>query len=377
MEKIKILHCADWHLGSSLWSIPEHAAQRAVELLGSFRRMTRLCQKEQVDLLLIAGDLFEGTNIDPAVVASVKEYLADISSRVFIAPGNHDYAALDSPFLDSDWPDNVHIFRGGLERVDLPDLPVSVYGAAFTGSRQQEVLLPQSDPNCAGRIRLGVFHADVVGTGQSSGYHGIQPEQIRATGLDYLALGHIHQCSGIQRVGHTTWAYPGIPDGRGFDETGRKGVYLGTVQAGAADLQFESLSSRQYLIEPVDVSGFRTEAQAEAAILAQLKERHGDSYADHFYRIRLTGRVGLETVLPWTVIENRLAETLHYVQLLDETRMEVDFDNLAQETSLRGIFVRKMLEAGAGADEAQKNRMRQALEAGLRALEGQVIDCDH
>jgi len=57
--------------------------------------------------------------------------------------------------------------------------------------------------------------------------------------------------------------------------------------------------------------------------------------------------------------------------------MEVDFDNLAQETSLRGIFVRKMLEAGAGADEAQKNRMRQALEAGLRALEGQVIDCDH
>ena len=58
--------------------------------------------------------------------------------------------------------------------------------------------------------------------GPDSGYGPISPGDIAASRLDYLALGHIHQASGLQREGSTYWAYPGCPEGRGFDELREK-----------------------------------------------------------------------------------------------------------------------------------------------------------
>ena len=80
-----------------------------------------------------------------------------------------------------------------------------------------------------GRIHLMALHGDVEGKGR---YGPIALEDIAASGLTYLALGHIHACSGLQKAGDTYWAYPGCPEGRGFDELGDKGVLVVTVDDG-------------------------------------------------------------------------------------------------------------------------------------------------
>ena len=72
MEKIRVLHCADLHLGSEFAAVPERARERRQELLRTVRNIIEICRQQQIDLLLIAGDLFEGSNVDPATVQSVK-----------------------------------------------------------------------------------------------------------------------------------------------------------------------------------------------------------------------------------------------------------------------------------------------------------------
>ena len=146
MNEIRLMHVADVHLGSEVATVPEKQEARKKELLRTFRRITQLCKEEKMDLLLIAGDLFEGANVDPQIAASVKTYLAEVPARVFISPGNHDYVAMDSPYAEEDWPDNVTIFRGKMERVVLPDLKTAVYGAGFESTYVRKSLFDPQLP---------------------------------------------------------------------------------------------------------------------------------------------------------------------------------------------------------------------------------------
>lgn len=370
MNKVKILHTADVHLGSD----PQFGgSRRGLEVMGTFRRILELAAREGVEIILIAGDLLEGSGVAPDVIAAVKEYLGLFPGQVFISPGNHDYVALDSPYLDGDWPDNVTIFQGAFQRVDLPQLRVSVLGAGFTGTYQEEPLLRpvQPDPDW---IHLGVVHGELTAPGGISRYHAISPEDIAASGLDYLALGHIHLRTKPVRAGSTTYAYPGCPDGRGFDETGQKGVYLGEVSKGRADLRFVPTSSRIYAEVTVDISDLSGQAAIRQAVRERLQDLFGDAHPDHFYRITLTGSLPPEQGLAWPLLQSALAEDVHFVRLIDDTSPAADLAQLAAELTLKGIFVRRMLAELDGVPEGAKRlELQKALTFGIRAFDGKVL----
>lgn len=367
------MHTADLHLGSELMTVPERSKERKQELLATFRRITQICAEESVDILLIAGDLFEGANTDPAVVALVKAYLGQARAKVFISPGNHDYIALDSPYLEQGWPQNVTIFKGAPERKDLDELNVSVFGAGFESTYVSGSLLPGPDQADPSRINLCVVHGDLVSSGGQSVYHPITAQQIAGSRMDYLALGHIHQRKGPERADGTVYAYPGCPEGRGFDETGEKGALIGTVRKGGAELSFRPLSVRCYFKAALDVSQVSGELEAERLILAHLEQTYGERYREHFYRLSLTGRLPQDLFLSWAAVEVALAQNLHYVALLDETALAVDYEVLANQTSIKGIFVRRMLEKiKAEKDEKEQKKLALALEYGIRGFEGEV-----
>lgn len=376
MEQIKVLHCADLHLGAELTSVGEKSGERQGELLRTFRRIADLCRREEVDLLLIAGDLFEGSNVGLETVASVKSYLEGMDTRVFISPGNHDYMSLDSPYAEANWPENVHIFRGAREKVAWPEKKVTVFGAGFESTFVSRSFLSEALELDSQHTNIGIFHGEVITEGGGSRYHPISLRDIEGSGLDYLALGHIHKRTEILRSGQTAYAYPGCPEGRGFDELGEKGVYLGTVAKGRVELRFHGLSTRMFLAEEVDVTGLRTESEVERRILEVLKERHGKNHEAHFYKLTVTGQVAEEAMLPWDQIQAYLRERLHYVKILDQTEMALDLESLAEEITLKGLFLRRMLqrmkEEEQRGNTAQAELVRRAMHFGLKAFEGQV-----
>lgn len=116
---------------------------------------------------------------------------------------------------------------------------------------------------------------------KDSRYRPIPLQQIAQSGLDYLALGHVHACSGVQLAGKTAYAYPGCPEGRGFDELGDKGFLAGEVDKGSVKLRFVPFAKRRYEIVTVDVTG-REPLEAICEALPQHTE------AD-IYRVILTG----------------------------------------------------------------------------------------
>ena len=122
-----------------------------------------------------------------------------------------------------------------------------------------------------GRIHLMTLHGDVAGQGR----YGPHPAgDIAESGLTYLALGHIHACSGLQRAGETCWAYPGCPEGRGFDETGEKGVLFVTVEDDhTVSARFVPLAGRRYEIVEADVTGKDSAGEALRAVLPPLPHR--------------------------------------------------------------------------------------------------------
>ena len=342
---LKILHSGDWHLGAAFGGFREEQRRALVqaqkELPG---RLVRLCREEGCDLVLLAGDLFDGP-VGKDWVSLVKAALGDFRVPVLIAPGNHDACIPGSPWLEEAWPENVHIFRGGLSPVVIPSLDCRIYGAGYE-SMDCLPLLEGFRAEGQERYCLGLLHGDPVK--RDSPYCPITREQVTESGFDYLALGHIHK-QGQLTAGETLCGWPGCPMGRGWDETGEKGVYLVTLGE-ETSIRFLELDTPGFYRFSLDIGG-----DALSALRASLPAGGSEDY----YRITLTGRGEAD------LKKLRLPE---YPNLELESRVlpPVELWQRAEEDSLTGHYFRLLREMG---DPAAKL----AAELSQRLLEGEEV----
>ena len=353
---VKIIHGADFHLDSPFSGLsPQHSAQRRSELRQLPQRLADLARTEGADLVLLSGDLLDGMHIYRETVQALAQALGSIPCPVFIAPGNHDPWSQHSLYAGLAWPDNVHIFSAQTpEGIDLPDLGCTVWGRAFCTSHLERSPLEGLNVPEDGRLHLGCFHGDVA---PQSDYGPITREEIAASGLTYLALGHIHQCSGLQREGDTFWAYPGCPEGRGFDETGAKGVLLVAAEPGQVTARFVPLCQRRYEILSVDLTGASHGATALQGVLPE-------DAAQHIFRILLTGECEAPDL---SALERALSPLCYGLTLRDHTRLPQNLWARREEDSLTGLFLHAMWEKCQAEPDNQLYQL--CARYGLAALE--------
>lgn len=331
---LKLIHGADFHLDAPFAALsPEKARQRREEQRQLLTRLADLAETEGADLVLLSGDLLDGGETYQETVEALSRTLGQIKAPVFIAPGNHDPYGPRSVYAGTVWPDNVHIFTAVQpEAVELPELNCVVHGAAFTTPQADRSPLMGFSAPRDGKLHLMALHGDVAGQGR---YGPIDPADIAVSSLTYLALGHIHTCSGLQKAGDTYWAYPGCPEGRGFDETGEKGVLAVTVEDDrTVSARLVPLAARRYEIVEADVTG---KDSAEDALRAVLPS----SPSGDCCRILLTGQRSFDT--PDLAALNTLAEPLYFsVSVRDNTRPLRDLWDRAGEDSLTGLVLRAL-----------------------------------
>ena len=356
---LRFIHAADFHLDSRFAALrPEQAAARRRESRESCFRFADYVNSRDVDVVLLAGDLFDSTSAFRETGEILREALGRIQTSVVIAPGNHDWYGPDSPYMKIDWPDHVHIFKRKREQFFLPQKNAVIHGGAFTGPEQTESLLYDFVAPEDGNLHLMLLHGDA---GQmESRYNPIDKKTIASTGLHYLALGHVHK-PGQLRAGRTLCAWPGCLEGRGFDELGDRGFYEGTIREGEVSLRFVPFARRRYEILEVDITGQKPLAAIQAAL--------PEDTTEHLYRIVLRGETdarGIEV----TTLQDVLAERFYALELRDHTQVRQDIWAGAGEDTLRGLFLKelqnKMIQA-----ETQKERERisRAIRFGLAALD--------
>ena len=355
---IKFLHAADLHLDAPFAALsPEQATARRQEQRALLTELAEAANAHDCDLVLLAGDLFDSAGTSDETLLALRRALASIHAPVFISPGNHDCLLPGSAYLTEHWPENVHIFKTDkIEAVELPEKHLRIYGAGFT-ARHEGPLLEGFHAKADGRMNLMVLHGDA--TQAASPYNPITSEQLETSGLAYLALGHIHQASGLLRCGNTCCAWPGCTMGRGFDELGQKGAYLGEASDSGVQLEFLPLHGRKYEILRVEAGD-----DALAAVTAALP---ADTQKD-IYRVILTGEAEPVDV---PALQAALAPRFYAVTVRDETRPRRALWAGAEEDTLRGLFLQALrAQYDTAQTEDDRRRIALAVRYGCAAMDG-------
>jgi len=349
---IKILHSADWHLDSPLlFRDPAQSLVLRNALLSIPGQVAALCRKEQCDLLLLSGDLFDGS-YSADTLRIVKNALEEASVPVFITPGNHDFVGPDSPWLSTSWPENVHIFtHPAIESVPVPSLDCRIYGAGYI-QMDCPPLLADFTANHPEQHKIGILHADP--TQVRSPYCPITSQQIADSGLQYLALGHIHK-GGQLTAGKTLCAWPGCPVGRGYDELEEKGVLLVTVDQDITT-QFIPLSGPRFY-------------DYEIRLESELEEKLPPVGNEDFYRITFTGARNAPDL---TALRQAYPQ-FPYLELRDKTTPPVDIWSSAGEDTFEGMYFGRLQEAFTAAEGENKKHIRLAAEISRALLDGQEV----
>ena len=340
MQKIKILHTGDVH-------IKEKGAKTSYKV---FSNILELAQAEKVDAILIAGDLFDSTFVSISSKNLIVSMFSNIPQiEVFMVAGNHDSLPC---YRGVEFPPNVHLFGSSISKVTFND--VDIYGVSMSSNYSEKSLLEGFSVEDRSKINLLIAHGDL---NAGSAYNPFTLNQIADSGVDYAALGHVHTSSGLCKEKNVYYAYCGVPQGRGFDELGEKGVLIGDVYKGHEDLKFIKTSLFEFLEIEVDITGLHDYAQIAALI--QEKTDIKNAYKIHLKGVFQGGFVintdHLKTMLP----------DYPALKILDETGEEIDLDALKNEYTLKGLFVKRLMETGGG---------EQAIKYGLSALDGKELD---
>ena len=359
---LKFIHAADFHLDSAFGALTaKQAAARRRESRELGARLAAYVHAHEVDLVLLSGDLLDGCCAYRETVEQLSAALGQMNVPVCIAPGNHDPYTVNSVWETANWPKNVHIFKGSrMTALDFPQWNLTVHGAAFTAAEQGSSLLAGFAAPQDGRIHIGLLHGEVEAA--EDRYNNLRRAEIAASGLAYLALGHIHKREEPKKYGGTLCAWPGCIEGRGFDELREKGFYEGTISdSGEVSLQFVPFARHRYEILEVDVTGKQPRGAVEAALPPDT--------AQDLYRIILAGETG-EVGVDAAALREALFERFYAVEVRDHTHMVEDVWQRAEEDSLRGLFLRELrTKLAAARTDEERQTITRAARFGLAALD--------
>lgn len=372
----KILHIGDIHLDSpfSLFDVEKSQARRR-ELRATFSSVMMYAKMKGADLVIIAGDLFDSEFVTRETMKLIASQFAALPScRFVITPGNHDPATEKSAYLKTKFPENVHVFTSeSVERVELDDIGVDVYGFAYTEEKYEQNPLEERFILDRSKINIFAAHADIYSA--NSTYCPIKPAEIASFGFDYAALGHIHAGGRIEKEGETYYAYCGCPEGRSFDECGIKGgIFINAEKRGGvfrAEFELPRFCKKRYEKTDVDVSEKKTRAEALALIKSAVRENGFG--ADTLLRVKLCGVVAPDADFDEKSITAEEVGVF-YIEVENHTLPLLDYGELENDISIRGAVFRELLPLLESDDESERKKAAMALKYALAALSGGEIE---
>lgn len=241
---MRFIHAADIHLDSPLNGLSAYPDAPAEQLRSAtrdaFSALVDLAVAEEVDFMVIAGDLYDGTWRDfNTGIFFVREMgrLKRAGIPVYVLFGNHDAESEMTKKLEM--PENVHVFGPNKPQTfRLDGLLVALHGQSFKQRDITTNLAVGYPAPTVGHFNIGVLHTALEGYASHATYAPCTIDELHAKGYDYWALGHVHEFE--QWTGASTVVFPGNLQGRNVKELGRRGAVLVAVDD-AGDVAVERI----------------------------------------------------------------------------------------------------------------------------------------
>lgn len=355
---MKIIHCSDVHLDSKMEAnlSAQQARERNAEISATFARMVAYAGENQVDAVLIAGDLFDTRRFSAQTADVVMDRIRRMPQIDFLyLRGNHDEAG--NPFAGMELPENFKTFGDSWTYYEYGD--VTIAGLEL-GQENWDAMYAQLELRPE-QTNIVMLHGQIS---TQPGEEQIALPLLRGKNISYLALGHIHSYQKEKLDADGEYCYCGCLEGRGFDECGQKGFVLLDVQNGTVRSEFVPFASRTLYELPVDITGLTTVSQIRQAMEAAADGISGDSLV----KFTLTGNYTLETQKDLHFLKKSLEPLFWFVKIKDESRFKIEKETYEHDASLKGEFIRLVMAS----DKSEEEKAR-IICCGIQALSGEEI----
>ena len=354
---MRIIHTADLHLESSLIRLtPEQAKERSAELYLAFDRMVDEAVRLGARLFIIAGDLFDTKRVTKRAVERITSVIDRHPEIDFLyLRGNHEGTAFTDKM--STQPKNLRIFGDDWTYFEYGEIVIAGRNTVEDGMLGSLKL----DPLCRNIL---VMHGPV--RDYSGSKDGISLPDAASLDVDYIALGHYHSYTAYRLSDRAEAVYCGAPEGRGFDETGEHGFVVIETDTPTVSHKFIPAARRRVHIAEVSLNGTMGRREVEDAVADKIYSIPSTDLV----RVVLTGKRAVELNLDTRAIADRWRSRFYYLEVLDETGLDIDPMSYAHDKSLKGEFIRMVYQRADLSPEMRDSIIR----CGIGALMGEDFD---
>jgi len=354
---VKIIHCADIHIGSVLQNLSSDKAKiRKREIIDTFLNLMNYANKNKVNVVIIAGDLFDKNTIAKSTKKEILDTIANYTAIDFLyLTGNHD-DKIKFDDEDLELPPNLKLFNSKDDWIyfDYGDVCITgfdVHKSKGTGFYEKLKL----DKN---KFNIATMHGDLK---------TIQLDRLKGKYIDYLALGDIHiPCTEPKKLDiRGLYGYCGCLEGRGNDESGERGFFLIEISQGKMKREFIKIAKRKHEIVEIDITGLdnHTKIASAMSIATQSIKK------ENIVRVILKGKYNADTQKDKENLTRKLQETFFCGNIKDLSKLDMSSVDYENEISLRREFVELVKQSNLPDDEKDK-----IIEYGIKALQGEVIE---
>lgn len=329
MRLVKFVHVADPHLDSPMKGLAVYPGAPVEAMRGAtrqaFESLVELCIVEGAELLVIAGDVYDGDWKDFSTGLYLRSQLARLREEgieVVILRGNHDAASVITRNLKLP---GVHVLpHDKPTSVVLEDVGAVVHGQSFaTRAVTQNLAADYPDP-LPDLVNIGLLHTCLGGYAEHENYAPCQLDELVARGYDYWALGHVHERAILHVEPHVVFA--GNLQGRHMRECGPKGATVVEVIDDEITIFQRTLDHVRWTRVRVDVGGASDDIEvlvrAEAALQAAVEDAEGRLVAG---RIEISG-----------------ITSTHGLLVRDRERLDAELRGLATDLGAEQVWLERI-----------------------------------
>lgn len=328
MEKLRLIHIADVHLGASPDAQMPWGEQRRADIKNTFYEVLDQIVKEHIPLLLIAGDLFHRQPLKRELKELNARFARMEDTQIVIVAGNHDYVHSKSCYRGFAWAENVHfLWKHEMQSVYLEHLQTTVYGSSYWNSQEPEDFYSSCRPDGRPGRHILLLH------GGDAAHRPFSAEALKKAGFDYVACGHIHKPGHIIK---NRIVMAGAPEPTDCNDFGPHGYWEVEFRKKEPEARFFSVAKCRYEKREIAVDREMTMYYLQRSVQEILEERPKQEIS----HICLTGYRDPEIHIDLESLKN----LRRVVSVTDQTRPYYDLEKLKQQYrgQLIGRFIEKM-----------------------------------
>lgn len=353
---MKIIHCADLHLGSRLTSLPTGNIRdtRKKEILKSFNDMIDYAKNNNIGIIMLSGDVFDSDRPSKKDKTFFYDAIKANKDITFLyLRGNHD---IEESLIEEF--DNLKTFNDEWQSFKFENIVITGIELSPSNKSSLYSLLSLDKDN----LNIVMMHGDI----NTKGKEYIDLKKLSNKNIDYLALGHIHMFSESKIDNRGIAVYPGCLDGRGFDELDMKGFIVLDINNNNIDYSFIPFSSRVIIEKKINISDSNNLYEAKDIIQSELSPINNSSIV----KVKLLGKVSFDISTIVEDIEALFKDKFFFLKVYSELTQIIDIESYKNDFSLKGEFVRNVSSNPDLTDELKE----EMLSLGMKLLNGEDIE---